>query len=35
MDPASVLERSARHFARRPAVVDGDRVLDFATLDRR
>jgi acyl-CoA synthetase (AMP-forming)/AMP-acid ligase II len=35
MDPATVLERSARHFARRPAVVDGARVLDFATLDER
>jgi acyl-CoA synthetase (AMP-forming)/AMP-acid ligase II len=35
VDVASVLMRSVRHFGSRPAVVDGDRTIDYATLGER
>jgi acyl-CoA synthetase (AMP-forming)/AMP-acid ligase II len=35
MDVTSVLRRSVRHFAWRPAVIDGERTLDYATLGER
>ena len=35
MDVASVLTRSVRHFPRRPAVIDGGRTIDYATLGER
>ena len=35
MNLASILERSARAYGDRPAVVDGDRVTSFRELDRR
>jgi acyl-CoA synthetase (AMP-forming)/AMP-acid ligase II len=35
VDVASVLRRSVRHFANRPAVIDGDRTIDYATLGER
>ena len=35
MDVATLLERTVRHHGRRPAVIDGDRVIDYATLDDR
>jgi acyl-CoA synthetase (AMP-forming)/AMP-acid ligase II len=35
MDVASLLDRSVRHFASRPAVIDGERTLDYATLGER
>jgi acyl-CoA synthetase (AMP-forming)/AMP-acid ligase II len=35
MDVASLLRRSVRHFPNRPAVIDGERTLDYATLGQR
>jgi acyl-CoA synthetase (AMP-forming)/AMP-acid ligase II len=35
VDVASLLDRSVRHFASRPAVIDGERTLDYATLGER
>jgi acyl-CoA synthetase (AMP-forming)/AMP-acid ligase II len=35
VDVASVLTRSVRHFPRRPAVIDGGRTIDYATLGER
>ncbi len=35
MDVASVLARSVRHFPSRPAVIDGDRTIDYETLGER
>jgi acyl-CoA synthetase (AMP-forming)/AMP-acid ligase II len=35
VDVASVLTRSVRHFPSRPAVIDGDRTIDYATLRER
>jgi len=35
MDIASLLRRSVRHFASRPAVIHGERTLDYASLGER
>jgi acyl-CoA synthetase (AMP-forming)/AMP-acid ligase II len=35
VDVATLLERTVRHHGRRPALIDGERVIDYATLDDR
>jgi acyl-CoA synthetase (AMP-forming)/AMP-acid ligase II len=35
VDVGTLLDRTVRHHRRRPAVIDGDRVLDYGALDDR